>query len=82
MPDNEQDWIEITVTRGVGFKGGSKKPGDTIQVPADNEAEGIPPVRWWEYTRKGFENPDVAKKEIANLTAEGVIVAPAKGKAA
>lgn len=71
MAEKDQEWIEITITRGVGVNGENMRPGDKLLVPMDREESGIPPLRWWQYTRKG-ELPEKAAALLAELEAEGV----------
>jgi len=78
MAEKKQAWVEITITRGVGFKGESKRPGDKVSVPETFEVDGVPPVRWWEATRKGYLNPVEAAEVVEELAAAGVIQVPEK----
>lgn len=71
MAEKDQEWIEITITRGVGVNGENMRPGDKLDVPVEREEHGIPPLRWWQYTRKG-ELTEKADALLAELEAEGV----------
>ena len=81
--DEENELVEMTATRRFGLKGESIKPGEKIMVPAKFEADGVPPVRWWQATQKAAINKEQEKNYLAvnadaNRVAEGRAAAGAE----
>jgi hypothetical protein len=52
MAKEKNELIEMIVVRQTVCRSENVFAGDKIMVPSTNEADGVPPVRWWQYTRK------------------------------
>lgn len=77
MAEPKNEMVEMIITRACVYRApGSTEsgivwPGDKIQAPTRQWSQDIPPVRWWEYTRKAALPEDV-KRVTGELAAESV----------